>query len=308
MRWKFFVLCLVSVFFFAAAGRAQTPLAEVPYAYTSEGWITIPVSVNGQPGYDFIFDTGATLTVAYDRLAKEQDFQPVGRDPIRVLGLIQSRYLPPYELGEISIGAESLKDHVGVVLPDWPAPLSTPHGVLGLDFMSRYTVLFDHQRRVISFYERGSLRPAKKQWRLIQLNANAYGEDTKGLLQVTARFRGERVRCLLDIGSASTVINNYAYRALTGGVSTVQKFGRGAITGSRLHGVFGEEKIVRYSRISNLRMGRARWRNPIVAIYDADIFEELGVDRQSHCLIGADLFKDKSFILDFSENTLYISK
>ena len=52
--------------------------------------------------------------------------------------------------------------------------------------------------------------------------------------------------------------------------------------------------------------GRAAWRRKVYIVYDAQIFEDLGYENRPICLVGADMFAERSVIFDFAHETLYI--
>jgi hypothetical protein len=41
-------------------------------------------------------------------------------------------------------------------------------------------------------------------------------------------------------------------------------------------------------------------------VYDAEIFQELGMGAKPYCLVGADLLRDRSFIFDFANEDFYV--
>ena len=63
---------------------------------------------------------------------------------------------------------------------------------------------------------------------------------------------------------------------------------------------------VRPVRIETVRAGRAAWRRKVYIVYDAQIFEDLGYENRPICLVGADMFAERSVIFDFAHETLYI--
>jgi len=96
------------------AAKADEPLATIPYRIDYDGLITMGVMVNGKGPYDFIIDTGSTLTLAFSRLAREQGFAPTNGPPKRILGITDARSVPTFVLGEIDVGGVALADHIGI--------------------------------------------------------------------------------------------------------------------------------------------------------------------------------------------------
>ncbi len=303
-------LMLGIVIFLITAARAAAvePVASVPYRIDYDGWYTIDVNVNGQGPYHFIIDTGATLTAVFESITASQPlFDAVGPD-LRILGLSGAQYLPPVTIGDIDIGGLEFTDHVGVVIPDWDGVENMPHGVLGLDFLSAYTVYFNAPAGRIEFYAPDN-PPTDKLTDMgrTRLELNRFTRRNDGLYAVTATIDRRRIPFILDLGAAGTIINYNAMRRLLGGIYIDAPRGSAASTGSKIRDIFGDQSIARSIRITSIRMGGARWGRRILVVYNAGIFNELGLYSRPYGLMGADMFRDRSFILDFAGERLYLS-
>lgn len=286
---------------------SQPPIDEIPYRMQYQGWITVDGYVNGEGPYDFIVDSGATITSVFSNLADLQNFPAANRDPIQILGLSGSRTLPAYRLGEISVSNVALENHVGVVLPDWAPPNKPPQGVLGLDFLSRYKPLFSREDGVIKLYAPGATPDHVLQgWVTAPLTPLYANDDATPLYRTTVVIRGIDIPCIVDLGASGTVFNVSAYRRMLGGVFVNRSRAEGFNTGSRIKDVFDNQDRAISVRIARLRIGGATWNNQFVTVYDAQIFTELGYRNDPFCLIGADLFDSRSFMLDFQGEKLLI--
>ncbi len=297
----------------APAGAASTPqlggapVAEIPYRIDYQGWITVGANVNDQGPYDFILDSGATITAAFQNLADQQPFAPATRGPIRILGLSGARALPAYEIGDIEVDKARLDDHVGVVLPDWSPPNRPPQGVLGLDFLTRYFVLLDAAAGEMRLYA-SSAAPGEmdRGWSKTPLRPTGVGDDEATLYRIHVQVRGVRIPCIVDLGASGTIFNSAALRAMTAGVIVNGDRRNGFSTGTRINDIFDYRDQARVVEIASLSIGRTRWRKKRFLIYDAEIFSELGFSSTPFCLVGADLFADRSMMFDFARETLYI--
>lgn len=301
--------CLASAWVsvaFAHPMRGAEPVAEIPYRIDYEGWVTVSVTVNGKGPFDFIVDTGATTTVAFENLAKLQAFTPADHEPIRILGLTSEQQLPAVLIGDLEIGGLGLDDHVSVVLNDWLTPRRTPHGVLGLDFLTRYLVLADADAQVLRLYDRAAEPAAStREWSRTTLRRDNYGQEAGALYRLTAQFNNKDVRCILDLGATGTVLNYPALRNLMTGIFVDGWRSRGFRTGTRLQDVFNDTERARLVKVHRVRIARARWRKQIFTVHNALIFYELGVGGRPYCLIGGDLMLERSFLLDFAREKLY---
>ena len=286
---------------------AVSLVAEIPYRIDYQGWLTVDATVNGEGPYDFIVDSGATITSAFQNLADRQAFALAERRrPIRILGLTSTRALPAYELGDIEIGGVRLDDHVGVVLPDWTPPNRPPQGVLGLDLLTRYSVHIDADRNAIRFYPPDAAIEKPQRWTRTDMRPIRVDEDASPLYQIYVRVGTSRIPCIIDLGATGTVFNTPALRSMLGGLRINGTREQGFTTGTRLNDIFDNKDTARAIRISRLKIGQTLWRNKIFIVYDAEIFKELGFDNKPFCLIGADLLAGRSFIFDFSGESLYI--
>ena len=265
--------------------------------------------VNGQGPYDFIIDTGATLTLAFENLAAEQTFTPSELPPRRILGLLGAAEVPVTEIGDISVGGLMLEDHIGVVLNDWAAPRKTPKGVLGLDFLTRYFVLIDSNAQRIEFYDRDAPPPEQvKKWAATNLERESFGQDSGELYVIKPKLNNRAIPFILDLGASGTIINYPALRSLFSGIRFNQPRTAGGATSSRLSDVHDGDGRARLVRIQRLRIGNQSWRKPELIAYNAEIFVELKVAGEPYGLFGSDLLQGRSFALDFERERFYVER
>ncbi len=292
---------------FSLSAHAADPVAEFPYRIDYEGWVTVSAMVNGKGPYDFVLDSGATITATFQNLADQQAFTPADRAPIRILGLAGSETLPAIIVGDLTIGGQRMDNHVGVILPDWRDSRQTPGGVLGLDFLTRYTVLFDADKRMIRLYNRRApVIDLPRGWSNTRMKAVNFGSGAGTLYRVTVDMHGRRIPCIIDLGASGTLINYRALRKMLTGFYINQPSQTGFSTGSRLRDIFDNIEIARLVQVRTLKIAGSKWRKPILTVFDAKIFEELGVDKAPFCLVGADLMTARSFIFDFANERLYV--
>lgn len=298
---------LTAALLWAMPAMANTPAAAVAYRIDYDGWYTVPVYIDGEGPYDFIIDSGATVTVVFRKLADRRAMQLTDRPPRRILGLVGSERLPVYRIGDVSIGGATLPSLLSVVIEDWPDDRPGPDGVLGLDFLARYTVLFDARRSAIEFYSpltaplEGTAR-----WAKTELVADDFGQNAGELYRFTARVGQHRIPFVLDLGAAGTIINYSALRKLMAGLHIDGSRDSGFSTGTRLNDIFSKTDTARLVKIRLLRVGGASWRNLLYIVYDAQIFKELGADRRPLGFFGSDNFAGRSFVADFPNGELRI--
>lgn len=301
-------LAAIAFLMVAVAEATAAPLAVIPYRMGYDGAITVEATIDGRGPYDFIIDTGATLSLAFQNLASRENFPLTGGAPRRVLGITGSATLDTIAMGDIGIGGVALEDHVGVVIPDWAAPRKSPAGVIGLDFLRRYAVVFNVRARTIELYPHGAIPQDRlKGWRSVKLNANTYAAASGALYSTKGIVNRSPTTFLVDLGSATTMLNYRAAEAMFSSVAT-RDLGEGFTTGSRLKDLFDDRERVRTAKINRIQIGRTAWRGVGVIVHDAAIFDEIGVQRLPFGLLGADLVMAGDFALDFGERKLYLAK
>lgn len=302
-------LALAAAFFsWIAIARAAAPLAVIPYDVTKEGAITIDVTVNGGGPYPFIVDTGATLTIVFENLARRTTLAPVSRPALRVLSISGAKTFEPYAIGDLFAGARLADDHIGVVLPDWEAPRESPAGIIGLDILTKFALAFDVDRRTLSLYAPGGLPPElTSRMRKATMKLKRFEATGAALYTARGRVNGEPIEFIVDLGIPTTLVNFAAGDAILAN-SLVVATGRTTTTGTRLEDVFDDRSRVNAGIFRSISVGRQRWSRKIVWIYDAPLFDELGVQRLAYGLLGADLLTAKDFVIDFNNQRLYFGR
>jgi predicted aspartyl protease len=288
--------------------RAAEPVASVPYRIDYGGWYTVSVRVDGQGPFDFILDTGATHSIVFRKLQEAMNFPPSGGPPQTVLGLAAKGVFATYSVGDIAIGEAKLEDAVTVILEDWRVGDRAPYGVLGLDFLTRYFVMIDRARGEIRFYDNDApLELSASGWKATDFKRRDYREADAELFTVEAYMNKRLVRLMVDLGATGTIINDAAKAKIErAGEMAISINPRNGETGSRVTGALSERERHTPLRLKHLRIGRASWYDLIVFHFDAPIFDELGETKKPYGLLGADLFHDRSFALDFKGETLWI--
>lgn len=291
-----------------AAARAAAPVTVVPYEITKEGAIVIDVTVDGRGPYPFIVDTGATLSLVFENFARGRALEPAATASIRILSISGARVLDPVVIGDIAAGATLARRKTGVILPDWEAPRVTPAGVIGLDILEAFALAFDVDAKTIAFYPKGGLpEDLTGRMRKVPIRLTKYTDAGAELFTMRGKVNGEPITFIVDLGLATTLVNYAAGDALFANTITVAG-GRTATTSTRLDDVFDDRTKVNAGIMRTISAGTQRWSRKIVWIYDAPLFEELGVHRLSYGLIGADLLTRQDFAIDFEARRIFFER
>lgn len=302
------LVCLFLWIATASLAHAAAPLAVVPYALSDEGAIMIDVTIDGQGPYPFIVDTGATLTLVFENFARGRALARAEARSFRVLSISGAKIFEPYVIGEVFAGTLLASRQTGVVLPDWEAPRVSPAGIIGLDVLENFAIAVDVKAKSMSFYPPGGL-PAEATDRLrkVAMRRTRYEAAGAELFTIDGRVNGEPIRFIVDLGLATTLINYAAGDAMFNNVLSVTT-GRTAVTGTRLDDVFDDRTKINAGVLRSISVGTQRWQRKTVWIYDAPLFDELGVQRLAYGLIGADLLTRQSFAIDFAARKLYFAR
>jgi len=134
-----------------SSGSATPAAGEMSFSFQGAGdaAIVVPVRVNGQGPYDFVLDTGATMTCLDTALARELDL-PEARGVVgRGATLGSSGGVDVYRLDSFAIGDATVNDLMACALDlehIRGAGLDVD-GLVGLNVLKPYTMTIDFARR-----------------------------------------------------------------------------------------------------------------------------------------------------------------
>jgi predicted aspartyl protease len=136
--------------------QTAVPVGEGEIRFTmagrGEAAIIVPVYLNGQGPYDFVLDTGATLTCVDRKLADELDLPPM-RGVIGVGATVgTSGQVDLLRVDRLSVGEAGASD-VTVCAVDLQSIRDVgleAHGLLGLNVLKEYRVTLDFRNQVLS--------------------------------------------------------------------------------------------------------------------------------------------------------------
>lgn len=307
--WEIIMKNLIAFLFSAvamvASALANAPIAKVPYTANENGWLTVSASVNGQGPFPFIIDTGASQTLAFQPLADAVGFSPTGGELQTVLGLADQGQFAPYYLGDINVGAAKLENLVSVVLPEWGVE-GRPFGILGLDFLRKYILIFDAENQILNIYDRAAppAEEATRRWKSATLIPESFGIEGVELYVIEARVNGRRVDFLVDLGASGTIINRQGVAKIMRSGYSISVRPTGADTAARITDALRREENARYVRTRRIQFGRNNWYNRIIAIHNAQILTELGVNSKAFGILGVDMVAGRSFMLDLENGRM----
>ena len=128
---------------------ADTHAAEAPLRLVGRGLIVVPVLLEGRGPYPFLVDTGSTISVVSEQLARELELRPA-RSAARVVTLGGRQALRKVRVGGIGLAGEEVGERV-VAVANLDAlrrrSLLSLGGILGNDVLSEFDVVLDYADR-----------------------------------------------------------------------------------------------------------------------------------------------------------------
>jgi predicted aspartyl protease len=214
----------------------------------------VPATVGGLGPFRFLLDTGSTHTAVTDRLATAVDAVPVARTVMRAAaGSVGCLVVA---LPTVVVDGVSADGLTATALPQAAAAALGPGiaGVLGQDFLSRFTFTIDYRRSQIVWHDadyvapgpRLTLVPAQDRW-LVELPQPATSSGGPATLRRFVPDSGADTLVLFGERRAGCLIT--AWRAGT----------------SRLGSLTGE-RAVRTATVDGLRVGDATLDGQVAAV------------------------------------------
>ena len=279
---------------------ADDALAVIPRQYSGTGHIVVETRLNGRGPFRFAIDTGASISVVYEHARAEVGIEPVQDIQVHVLGMTGSGVFRLGQVAEIRVGNEAWTDAKVALLPSTTPTASRIDGILGIDFLSRYAVLYSQQERVLRLYPKESVADDSYQgWNRIPLRELRVGEGNVVVLVFDMYIDAERIPTVFDLGATVNVMNRRAARALDIMV-------RKPRSKPEVFGVSGSMEVLAELRVWKLRIDNSTWWSKVFLVGEFPLFEALGIDRQPAAITGTDLFGRRDFIIDFARERLLV--
>ncbi|MFO1186421.1 MAG: retroviral-like aspartic protease family protein [Alphaproteobacteria bacterium] len=296
MRFIAAVLLLLAP---ASAGAA--PLADQPYTIAYQDRLITAVMINGQGPFEFVVDTGSSRTVLYEHTRARLGLQPISTEKITVYTLSGVTSAAPYHLQELKLSEERIADLTAVVVADPKRAGDEPDGILGIDVLERYFVVFERGTSRFKLYPRkGPVPEPYSGWRPVRIEPRRIADLTVDFWFLTAYFEHNISTALLDLGAGLTIINWHLAQDMR-----IWQYRFPSAPDEMRDVVGGRSPVVRVQGVT-VDVGGRRWTNQLVLIADARIFDLLGMSSRSSSIVGAGLLARESFALDFEGRRLLL--
>lgn len=277
---------------------------KIPFL-DSNNLIIIPVSINGGPEINFLFDTGVKSNILFSKtIADEMEMEYtrklnlVGADGKTVL----SASVSPnnnFDIGPV----EGIFQAILVLDEDFlelEKVIGVPiYGVIGHEFFKKNPIKIDYDNNEISFYREGALR-----WRPIgyrKMDLELIG--SKPYIDTEVRqIEGPVIeaKLLIDTGANhGLLLNRETSDDITVPPVTLET-DLGRSLGGDLFGLVG--------RVKRLNIQGLKFRNVITSYPDETEFSNVIIETGRHGSIGSDLLTRMRIILDYPRERLLYKK
>jgi hypothetical protein len=275
-------------------------LTAVPYDLEPGGRIVVEVSIDDRGPFRFALDTAASGSFVFsgpiETLGLELD---TGR-MVSVYGAVASGSFPLVEVGRLRLGDVSLDGAALIALTAQTPATRSIDGVLGADFLRRYSVGFSAGERVLRLFSPGSLQEgAYRGWASVPLEPRFIGASREPLHFLEIEIAAQRIPALLDLGAGLNVLNPSAAFALRLSPNRIERAGE-------LADALGAEPVLARFSSQQLRTGRVSWRNELFLIADMAIFSTLDYADRPLAILGSGLFNQRDFLIDLARERLLV--
>ena len=278
-------------------------LATTPYYIEDSGRIVIEAAVNGRGPFEFALDTAASISVIFDELQHALDIEPLEGQEVIIHGAVASNRFPLIRAERISVGSETWIEPRIAAMPKNVHSGSSIDGILGIDFLRRYAVGFSNQPRVVRLYAPDLLRhESYRGWVAIALSPQRVGTTSASLYFFDIGIRQHQVRSVFDLGAGLNVLNWNAAKRFG-----VRPIAGQAKTDKSVVGVMQNTLNVATFRAEEVETGLVRWHNETFSIADLAIFETLALSAGPAAIVGAGMFTQRDFVIDFVRNRLLVN-
>lgn len=143
---------------------ADATAGEIDFRLAGPGGaaLIVPVQINGEGPWDFVLDTGATVTCV-DQEVQDALELPHRRGVVGIgAGIEGTGRLRFARVDSLRVGSATAFDLSVCVLDlqHLERVGATVHGLIGLDFLREFHVTLDFERRVLTLVEPGSSPPS----------------------------------------------------------------------------------------------------------------------------------------------------
>ncbi len=204
------------------------------------------------------------------------------------------------DISRLAVGREVWINPRVVSLPSDAVAGTNIDGILGINFLRRYAVGFSTRERIVRLYPPELVsRRNYKGWTAIPLKPQHFGMRGAAIYVLDIKVNEQRIPAIFDLGAGVNVLNWAAATSL--GLEPIASRDDNVLSGA-----IERTPIVAELRIEEVTTERVSWRNEQFMVAELEIFETLMNGDTPSALLGAELFIQRDFIIDFTRNRLLV--
>ncbi len=280
-------------------------VTTVPYAKTPRGLFYVEAMVDGQGPFPFVIDTGASSSALFEDFARAQGIFINEEDQIFVRGLLDVGERPSARLETFELGNITVEDMRVIVLAGGIRDFNVA-GVIGLDLFGDGAILMNDRDRTFTIAPPGALNSDEvRGWDKVPLLRAPEGAPDFGLR--FARFkRGPDIDflTLVDTGSDFSSVNWVAADL----IQPIRGLREQLRRQWEVQGAIGSFRPRALVTFETLTLGERDWRDVDVVVLELDSLDVIGAETGPFMIAGANLFADRSFIVDFENDLMLMTR
>jgi hypothetical protein len=276
-------------------------VAVVPYKFDQNGRIVVPARIDDKGPFDFVLDTGSSISAVVDALRHELELEPVPGASVRLHGIVASGQVSLLSIGRLEVGRETWANPRIVSLPGDTEAIDDIDGILGADFLRNYAVLFSTRDRIVRLYPPDRVASASyRGWASVPLEAAPIGAAGPVLYFIDIEINGRALPAVFDLGAGFNMINWEAARTLD---LAPQRSGDDVL----MSGALDSTPVVARFVSPEVTTRNIRWQDEMFTVGDLEIFKAFMLSDSPAAILGAGLFTQRDFIIDFARSRLLVN-
>ena len=265
--------------------------ADLPVRRTKSGHLAVAVHVNGSGPYDFIVESGAGMTAVFPNLIRTLELAKVGEACGAGCGGTATMNI--YKLSSLVLGDRAgFGDHMVVEPALDCAGDEQIYGLLGVDILTRYRVLYDATSATLSLLDPDSRS------RLEKAAEVPFSGEVCGLVKIMMKVNGKALEAIVDTGARRSA-TNWSAAARHGVTMESDEVEYEADKA----GAAGESTPTYLWHGTTIEVGQRRWADRTLFMADLPAFEMLAEDKPFG-LLGIDVLQASGFELDYKNKLL----
>ncbi|MEP3049729.1 MAG: retropepsin-like aspartic protease [Erythrobacter sp.] len=229
--------------------------------------LTVPVTIDGSGPYNFMIDTGSQATAVTHEINESLGLESLGMATL--VGMASRRPVEVVELDRLQLGSSTIHNLAAPVL--YRTNIGAD-GIIGLDSLQDFRVLFDFRNDTIAVEDVSENRGSRRGFEIVVRARHKLGQ----LLITDARIEGVRATVIIDTGAQSSLANT----ALRERIRTKRAE---EVTATDVNGVTLTGQL---SYVRSLEIEGITFSNVPITFADTPAFEALGLSDQPVLSLG----------------------